>query len=99
MQGLNDPAYKRIITAVSAIIFLSTPHRGSNLAETTLNRVLQVSFGSGPKQFIADLVAGSQTLHSLNEQFRHVAPNLEVVSFYETRLTAMVGKFRLVSDT
>ncbi|KAH6848433.1 hypothetical protein B0I37DRAFT_164040 [Chaetomium sp. MPI-CAGE-AT-0009] len=86
MQGQNDPAYASIIKAVSAIIFLSTPHRGTHLAET-LNRILQVSFSTSPMQFISELSAGSQTLQKLNEQFRHVAPKLDIVSFYETRPT------------
>ena len=88
MQGQNDPTYEKIIKAVSSVIFLSTPHRGTNLAET-LNRILQVSFASSRRQFIAELATGSQTLQRLNEQFRHVAPKLQIVSFYETRPTSM----------
>lgn len=96
MQGQNDPTYEDIIKKVSSIIFLSTPHRGTNLAET-LNRILQVSFGANPMQFIAELASGSQTLQKLNEQFRHVAPKLQIVSFYETRPTTIVKKTQIVS--
>ncbi|KAL2022188.1 hypothetical protein VTK56DRAFT_6017 [Thermocarpiscus australiensis] len=88
IQGQNDPVYSSIIKAVSAIIFLSTPHRGTNLAET-LNRILQVSPATGPMQFISEISAGSQALQKLNEQFRHIAPNLDIVSFYETRPTPL----------
>ncbi|KAK4201517.1 hypothetical protein QBC40DRAFT_223212 [Triangularia verruculosa] len=91
MQGQNDPNYETIIKAVSSIIFLSTPHRGSNLAEV-LNRILQVSFVSNPMRFISELAIGSQTLQKLNEQFRHIAPRLQVASFYETRPTPMLKK-------
>lgn len=98
MQGQIDPTFANIIKAVSAIIFLSTPHRGTNLAET-LNRILQVSFVANPMQFIAELAAGSQTLQKLNEQFRHIAPNLEIVSFYETRPTPMFKKTRIVKTS
>lgn len=87
MQGQNDPTYEGIIKAVSSIIFLSTPHRGTNLADI-LNRILQVSIGS--TQFIAELSSGPHTIQLLNEQFRHVAPKLQVVSFYETRPTMML---------
>ncbi len=98
MQGQNDPAYGAIIKSISAIVFLSTPHRGTNLAET-LNRILQVSFSSSPMQFISELSAGSQTLQKLNEQFRHVAPKLDIISFYETRPTplAVFKKSQIVS--
>jgi hypothetical protein len=96
MQGQNDPKYEGIIKAVSAIVFLSTPHRGTNLAKT-LNRILQVSFVSNAVPFIAELTTGSQTLQKLNEQFRHVAPKLEIVSFYETRPTT-IFKAKVVSN-
>ncbi|KAB5522037.1 hypothetical protein GE09DRAFT_1208083 [Coniochaeta sp. 2T2.1] len=89
MQGQKDPNYDDIIKSIASVIFLSTPHRGTNLAET-LNRILQVSFVTNPMKFIAELAAGSQTLQRLNEQFRHVAPNLQIISFYETRPTPMV---------
>lgn len=98
MQGQYDPTYQHVIQAVSSIIFLSTPHRGTNLAET-LNRILQVSFVTSSMQFIAELAAGSQTLQKLNEQFRHVAPKLQIVSFYETRPTPMFKMSQIVCDT
>jgi len=98
MQGQNDPTYSNIIKSISAIIFLSTPHRGTNLAET-LNRILQVSFVTNPMQFIAELATGSQTLQQLNEHFRHVAPKLEIVSFYETRPTTMFKKTQIVKTS
>jgi hypothetical protein len=97
MQGQHDPIYEDIIKAVLSIIFLSTPHRGTNLAEI-LNRILQVSFVTNPTQFISELGAGSQTLQKLNEQFRHVAPKLQIVSFYETRPTTMFMKTQIVGD-
>jgi hypothetical protein len=95
MQGQNDPNYDDIVKSISSIIFLSTPHRGTNLAEV-LNRILQVSFVSNPMRFIAELASGSQTLQRLNEQFRHVAPNLQIISFYETRPTPVLKKTQIV---
>jgi hypothetical protein len=74
-------------------MFLATPHRGTNLAEL-LNRILSVSFQS-PKNFIFDLNKSSPALEELNEQFRHIAPKLSIVSFYETLYTT-VGLKKLV---
>lgn len=88
MQGQFDPEYEAIVQSVSAILFMSTPHRGTNLAET-LNRILQVSFVSAPRQYINDLVKNSVTIQKINEQFRHLAPKLSIVSFYETAPTAI----------
>lgn len=88
MQGQNDPEYEPIIKAVSAIIFLATPHRGTNLAEI-LNRILRSTVVSNPKQYVSDLAKNSFTLQRLNEQFRHVAPRLDIISFYETQSTSI----------
>lgn len=77
---------------------MSTPHRGTNLAET-LNRILQVSFLS-PKGYIGDLTRNSFILQKINEQFRHVAPKLDIISFYETKTTAIgVSQNRIVSTS
>lgn len=84
MQGQNDPEYESIIKAISAITFLATPHRGTNLAEI-LNRILQSTIVTNSKQYISELAKNSFTLQKPNEQFRHVAPRLDIVSFYETQ--------------
>ncbi len=88
MQGQNDPEYESIIKAISAITFLATPHRGTNLAEI-LDRILRTTFISNSKQYISELAKNSFTLQKLNEQFRHIAPRLDIVSFYETQPTAI----------
>ncbi|KAF2963835.1 hypothetical protein GQX73_g9741 [Xylaria multiplex] len=88
LLGLHDANYQGIIEAVSSIVFLSTPHRGTHLAKI-LNRVLAASFQS-PRNFISDLDKGSPAIEELNEQFRHVALKLSIWSFYET-LTTSIG--------
>ncbi|KAH9904668.1 NACHT and WD domain protein [Xylariomycetidae sp. FL2044] len=88
IQGQYDPEYQSIIQAISAIIFLATPHRGTNLAQT-LHRVLQSTLVTSSKQYISDIVRNSSALQKLNEQFRHVAPKLNIVSFYETQPTSI----------
>jgi hypothetical protein len=70
------------------MLFLSTPHRGTNLAEI-LNRVLSVSFHQSSKAYITDLKRNSPALADINEQFRHYAPDLQIISFYETLQTSM----------
>lgn len=97
IQGQNDPEYKAIVKAISAVIFLATPHRGTNLAQT-LNRILQSTFTTNPKQYIAELAKNSFALQKLNEQFRHIAPRLDIVSFYETQPTPIgIKANRIVS--
>lgn len=96
LLGLHDENYAKMVSAISAIIFLSTPHRGSNLAET-LNRVLSASFQS-PKSFISDLVTCSPAIEELNEQFRHHVPRLSIWSFYETLVTPIGPKKMMVLE-
>jgi WD40 repeat protein len=90
LLGQNDRVYDDIISSISAMVFLGTPHRGSGLAET-LNRILMASFNS-MKGFIADLKMHSPALEDLNESFRHVAERLDIWSFYETRTTKLAGR-------
>ena len=97
MQGQNDPEYESIIRAISAITFLATPHRGTNLAEL-LDRILRSTFFNNSKPYISELAKNSFTLQKLNEQFRHIAPRLDIVSFYETQATAIgLKSSRIVS--
>lgn len=91
LRGQTDPSYQEITNSVYSMLFLSTPHRGSNLAET-LNKILQLSFKTAPRKYIDELVAGSGGLQKLNEDFRHAAPKLEIFSLYETRPTTIYGK-------
>ena len=93
LLGQNDENYQDIVESISAIIFLATPHRGTNLAEL-LNNLLFVSFQS-PKDFLVDLNRSSAALEDINEQFRHVAPKISIFSFYET-LPTHVGPKKLV---
>jgi WD40 repeat protein len=96
LLGVHDENYKHIVGSISAVIFLSTPHRGTNLAEI-LNRVLAASFQTS-KNFIADLSKSSPAIEELNEQFRHVAPRLSIWSFYETVATQIGPKKIMVLD-
>ncbi|KAG8525535.1 uncharacterized protein KY384_009179 [Bacidia gigantensis] len=93
LLGQNDETYKHIVGSISAMIFLATPHRGTNLAEA-LNRLLTVLF-QPTRDFIADLNKSSPALEELNEQFRHIAPKLSIWSFYET-LATPVGPMKLI---
>ncbi|KAL9129956.1 MAG: hypothetical protein Q9175_007148 [Cornicularia normoerica] len=91
MQGQNDPKYESIIKAITAITFIATPHRGTNLAEL-LDRILRSTFVTNSKHYISELAKNSFTLQKLNEQFRHIAPRLDIVSFYETQPTSIALK-------
>ena len=43
------------------------------------------------KAYIAELAKNSSTIEELNEDFRHVANDIDIHSFYELRHTALKG--------
>lgn len=90
IHGQANEEYKDIISKVKAVLFLGTPHRGTDLADI-LNKVLSSSvFGHSPKEYVQELTKRSPTIDEMNEQFRHHANKLKIFSFYET-LTTTVG--------
>lgn len=96
--GQNDPQYQDIVQSVRSIVFLSTPHRGTNLAEL-LNKILSVSlFNHSPKKYITELKQNSSALQDINEQFRNIAPKLQIASFYETQPTSIGPKKIMVLE-
>jgi len=77
-----------MMASLRAILFLSTPHRGTNLAEA-LNKILAVSFAQSSKAYVAELKRNSQAIADINEQFRHLTLDVHIVSFYETLQTSI----------
>ncbi|KAK4454163.1 hypothetical protein QBC34DRAFT_317179 [Podospora aff. communis PSN243] len=95
VQGHLNNEFADIISMIKAVLFLATPHRGTNLAET-LNRFLSSSiFGHTPKDYITELARRSPTIDELNEAFRHHASTLRIFSFYET-LTTSIGRMSVM---
>lgn len=61
-----------------------------------MNRVLQASvFNHSAKEYITELQRNSPTLQEINDQFRNIATDLSIVSFFETRPTT-VGPRKMV---
>ena len=89
IHGLLNDDFRDMMEMVTSVLFLATPHRGADLAET-LNKVLTSSiFGHSPKDYVSELARRSPTINELNESFRHHASKLQVFSFYETLSTAI----------
>jgi hypothetical protein len=90
IHGQMNDEFRDIVSSIRAVLFLATPHRGTDLAET-LNKILTNSvFGHSPKDYVSELARRSPTIDDLNESFRHHASKLQIFSFYET-LTTNVG--------
>jgi WD40 repeat protein len=98
VQGHLNSEFTGIVSMIKAVLFLATPHRGADLAET-LNKVLSTSvFGYSPKEYVAELTRKSPTIDDLNEAFRHHAPKLRIFSFYETLATRIGPVSTMVVD-
>ncbi|KAL7798110.1 hypothetical protein V8C37DRAFT_368703 [Trichoderma ceciliae] len=78
----QNPVSDKLASRFHSIIFLGTPHRGSNLAKIARN-ILQVMGVSKP--YLDDLSANSAYLTELNSLFQPFAANLHIWSFFETR--------------
>ncbi|KAI1410400.1 hypothetical protein F5Y13DRAFT_202173 [Hypoxylon sp. FL1857] len=90
IHGQMNEEFRSVVSSIKAVLFLATPHRGTDLAET-LNKVLTSSvFGHSPKDYVSELARRSPTIDELNESFRHHASKLQIFSFYET-LSTNVG--------
>jgi hypothetical protein len=95
--GSLNPAHQPVIKNVKAVVFLATPHRGSAFAEI-LNMLLKHSpLNHSPKVYVNELQKNSPRLQEINENFRHVGAQIQLVSFYETIQTS-VGPRKLVRE-
>ena len=77
------------------MLFLSTPHRGSNLAQT-LNSILRASAAHSTRSYISNLSQQNELLSLLNNAFRHVASDVSLYSFYESRATDLHVRSELI---
>lgn len=84
----RDPECREVATRFHTMVFLATPHRGSELAQS-LNYILRSSISHSPQQYITNIERNSEALAMINDAFRHVAKNLDLWSFYETLETSM----------
>lgn len=75
------------------MLFLATPHKGSQYAEI-LNNILRATLHGSAKVFVADLAQNSSALQEINEQFRHICGELELISFHETKKTNLGAGFK-----
>ena len=93
----SDDKYSRIVPRIHGMLFLSTPHKGSNYAHT-LNTILNAAPTTAQKVYVSELELNSTSLQDINEQFRTMCGDLTLVSFYESLKTSIgPGVKRFVS--
>jgi pimeloyl-ACP methyl ester carboxylesterase len=96
--GRSDAQYSDIAVQIQAMVFLATPHKGSQYADM-LNNILKALPHGSTKQYVTDIAHNSGALQEINEQFRNMCADLHLISFHETRKTVLgAGLKRLLVD-
>ncbi|EXJ89617.1 hypothetical protein A1O3_02684 [Capronia epimyces CBS 606.96] len=87
LQARLESRYHCIKDATRGLIFLGTPHRGSEKATygKVLANVAQFVTSRPPARLLKALETNSATLQRLTADFRHQLPDYQVYSFYEQR--------------
>ena len=89
MLALRDPAFQGLSKRLQAMFFLATPHHGAHSAQL-ISRILNTSLLGG-KPFVKELHADSPTIQEVNDDFKEVAKDLQLYSFFETKPTTFAG--------
>ncbi|RXG47823.1 hypothetical protein VDGE_04224 [Verticillium dahliae] len=87
--GAIDEKFSAMTDTIRGVVFLATPHQGSNLADV-LKKFL-ATFMQTPKQYINELRHNSEALVGINEQYVQHARNMHLASFRETQATSIRG--------
>ena len=96
LQARLESRYQTIKDATVGLIFLGTPHRGSDKVTygKVLANVAQTISRRPPSRLLSALETNSNVLLRLTTDFRHQLPDYEVYSFFELRpikgLTSLV---------
>lgn len=93
--GNQNSRYSGLIKRVKSIVFLATPHHGSDLA--SFLKIILSSNGIVPsREYVAELSRDSITLDAISDDFRHHVKDVRLFSFYETIATGAGNISRLV---
>lgn len=94
-EGTNSN-YSLIADAVSAFVFLATPHRGAQLVEVLRDVLAACAPESVDRLDLSRLQIHTENLDDINEQFVDLIPYVDTVSFYETQETDVGNSLVLV---
>ncbi|CAD6592657.1 MAG: hypothetical protein ASARMPRED_006495 [Alectoria sarmentosa] len=83
----REPQYQTIRDHTLGIVFFGTPHRGSDKANygKILANVATGVMHKSKSKLISALQSNSETLMRLTSEFKFEAPNMEIMTFYETK--------------
>lgn len=82
----QNSIHAAISERLHTIIFLATPHRGSDSAKL-LKNILHAA--SSSRAYVAELEPSSGAIQSINDEFRNYSNDVALWSFYETQMLRM----------
>jgi len=99
LQSKNGGQYRQLFDSTRAIHFFGTPHQGLEIGEF-LSMIDDLSPGqSSRSDFIKQLQEGTNFLATQKEDIKSLwdqTPGIQIVSFYETMMTTVVKKVRIL---
>ena len=80
---------KDLVPRLRCMVFLATPHRGSEIAKKLVH-FLHCIMVLPSREYVNDLGRNAGAIQTINEDFRHVASYIRLFSFYETLKTGNI---------
>ncbi|CAN9479230.1 unnamed protein product [Alternaria alternata] len=90
-------ATQALAARVKCLIFLATPQRDAGLA-STVRKILRASGRFNYNSSLSDFEKTSVELNKINDEFRHYAGEVRILSFYETIETNLGIQSELIVD-
>ncbi|KAE8447983.1 hypothetical protein EG329_009906 [Mollisiaceae sp. DMI_Dod_QoI] len=105
LQGISDDDLRSIYVSAYGVIFLGTPHNGSDAAkfgiilQSMVDALIPRKILSSHSQLVKTLQTNNETLQNINLKFLDIYPNhLRVCMVHETHLTDLKGTKMLIVD-
>lgn len=104
ISGAKTEHLRSIYVSTYGILFLGTPHKGSDLGKwgTYLSwlcqAVLPSKIVSSDSQLVEALQTNSETLLNIDRQFAQLMDDFHIFFFHEAKPTDLKGTFRYVSQ-
>ncbi|RYP74219.1 hypothetical protein DL771_003152 [Monosporascus sp. 5C6A] len=89
----DHASIREISECTKGIVFFGTPHRGADDAKwaALIGGILSTTIGRPPPQLLDTLYTNSEGLMKISEDFRPIAKNYAIASFYEEHVHRVLG--------
>ncbi|EJP65030.1 ankyrin repeat protein [Beauveria bassiana ARSEF 2860] len=96
VRASRDERYRDMLDQCYGVAFFGTPHQGSSYfamhsLATSIQRLLQLS-APLPETLTADLRVGNNLLSRIDEDFKEIASDMRIWTFYETIDSRLSGR-------